>query len=119
TVWLALVSTVTVLLVTRPALDALILRQPGTLYAVAAAGDVANFYTVQVFNRTRRSTTFSIEVVEPRGATVTALGPLGRIDPDAIVESRVLVRAPHDALAGASTPVRFVVRSEGRIVQEV
>ncbi len=117
-VWLALVATVTTLLVTRADLDVLILRQPGTLYASLAGGDIANFYTVQAFNRTGHATDFAIEIVAPRGATVTALGPLGRIDPYGLVESRLLLRVPLAALAGASTPVRFAVRSEGH-VQEV
>jgi cytochrome c oxidase accessory protein FixG len=118
-VWLALVATVTVLLVTRPPLDVLILRQPGTLYAGVAGGDVANFYTVQAFNRTGRSMPFAVDVLEPRGVTVTVLGPPGVVDRYGTFESRLLVRAPRTALAGASTPVRFAIRSEGRILQEI
>jgi cytochrome c oxidase accessory protein FixG len=118
-VWLALVTTVTVLLVSRRDLDVLILRQPGTLYATLAGGEVANFYTVQALNRTSRQTPFDIEVVEPKQATLTAIGALGTVEPYGLQEGRLLLRVPETALAGPSTSVRFVVRRAGQVVQTI
>ncbi len=118
-VWLVLVTTVAALLATRPDLDVLILRQPGTMYATVAGGDVANFYTVQAFNRTGGAVAFAIEVAMPAGAVVTPLGPLGLVDPYGLLESRLLLRLPIASLGGASTPVRFVVRSQGQVVQQI
>ena len=118
-VWACLVVTVTTLLVTRPDLDVLILRQPGTLYATVAGGDVANFYTVQALNRTGRPAAFAVEILEPRGATITTLGSIGRVEPYGVAESRLLLRLPTTMLAGPSTPVKFAIRSEGRLVQEI
>jgi cytochrome c oxidase accessory protein FixG len=118
-VWTGLVVTVVTLLVTRPGLDVLILRQPGTMYATLAGGDIANFYTVQALNRTGRPEAFAIGVVDPRGATVTLLGPTGHVDPYAVAETRILLRVPPQALSGASTRVTFAVQSHGRMVQQV
>ena len=119
TVWLVLVSAVSVLLVSRRPLDVLILRQPGTMYTTVGAGDVANFYNVQAFNRTAQATTFAIDVIDPAGATLTTLGPLNEVAPYALLEGRLLVRVPAAALTGASTPVRFAVRTERGVVQTV
>ena len=114
-VWVVLLAAATTLLVTRRAVDVLVLRQPGTLYATLATGDVANFYQVQAFNRTARPATFTIEVSSPKGATLTTLGQVGRIDAYGQLDGRVMLQVPRTALAGASTPVRFVVRtSDGR-----
>jgi cytochrome c oxidase accessory protein FixG len=118
-VWLALVTTVSVLLVSRRDLDVLILRQPGTLYATVAGGEVANFYTVQALNRTSSHTPFDIEVVEPKQATLTAIGELGAVEPYGLLEGRLLLRLPETALAGPSTSVRFVVRRAGQVVQTI
>ena len=118
-VWMALVATVITLLATRPALDVLILRQPGTMYTTVAGGDFANFYTVQALNRTRRATMFAIQAVAPRGATVTMLGPAGEVGPYGVAETRILLRVPSGSLTGASTPVTFAIRSEGLVVQQV
>ena len=118
-VWLLLVAVVTIVQARRADLDVLILRQPGTLYTTVAGGDVANFYNVQAFNRTGSGRRFTIEVVEPAGATVTSLGELGTVAPYGLSEGRVMLRVPSRALAGASTPVRFAVRSDKEIVQVV
>lgn len=118
-VWLVLVAAVTLLLAGRRNLDVLILREPGTLYATAGAGEVANFYNVQALNRTRHRTSFSIEVVEPAGATVTTLGRLNEVGPYGLVEGRLVLRVPTSALGGPSTPVRFAVRTNEGVVQTI
>ena len=74
TVWLLLVTASTILLATRPDLDFVVLRQPGTLYATVAGGDLANFYTLQAMNRSAHPAPITIDVVEPVGGTVTVLG---------------------------------------------
>jgi hypothetical protein len=118
-VWLVLVSAVAALLVSRRDLDVQILRQPGTLYATLATGEVANFYDVQAFNRTARPASFTIEVTEPRGAALTPLGALDRVDAYGQVDGRLVLRLPTAALTGPSTPVRFAVRSGDGAVQMI
>jgi cytochrome c oxidase accessory protein FixG len=118
-VWLVLLSSAVLLLAMRRDLDVLVLRQPGTLYQTVTGGDLANFYNVQAFNRTGRSQAFTIEIAEPRGATVVTLGPFGDVGPYGLIESRLLVRVPPDALVGPSTPVRFLVRADNQVVQTI
>jgi cytochrome c oxidase accessory protein FixG len=118
-VWLGLVAAVILVLVLRRDLDVVILRQPGTLYATAGAGEIANFYSLQALNRTSRTTPFAIEVVEPGGAIVTVLGHPGEVEPYGLFEGRLLLRIPTDSLAGASTPVRFAVRTGHGVVQTI
>jgi cytochrome c oxidase accessory protein FixG len=116
-VWLVLIATAATLLVTRRDVDVLVLRQPGTLYATLATGDVANFYQVQAFNRTGRPASFTIDVREPRGATLTTLGRVDRVDAYGQLDGRVMLQLPVSALAGPSTPVRFVVRTDRGVEQ--
>jgi cytochrome c oxidase accessory protein FixG len=118
-VWLVLAVTVSVLLAGRRDLDVLILRQPGTLYATVPGGEIANFYDVQAFNRTPRQAQFTVEIVEPRGATITTLGQVGEVEAYGLSEGRLLLRVPASELAGASTPVRFAVRTPDGVVQTV
>lgn len=112
-VWLLLAGTLTYLLATRPDLGVLVLRQPGTLYTTLPSGELANFYTLQAFNRTNRPVRFSIEVVEPRGATVMPIGTLDEVKPHGLLEGRFILQAPASALDGSSTPVRLSVHIEG------
>jgi len=108
--WVVLVGLVGTLLVRRDGLDVLILRQAGTLHATLPDGTVANFYTVQVFNRTGQRLPFEIRAVEPTGATVTRLGLAPEVKPNALVEGRLLLAIPVGSLTATATPVRFAVR---------
>ena len=118
-VWLVLLGAGIFMLATRPALDVVILRQPGTLYATLAGGDLANFYTVEALNRSSDAAAFTIDVVEPRGATVTTLGPSPEVPAYGVLDARLLLRVPETSISGASTPVKFAIRSNGRVVQHI
>jgi cytochrome c oxidase accessory protein FixG len=118
-VWVVLVGAGLFLLATRSDLDLVILRQPGTLYATVAGNEIANFYTVEALNRTDRPAPFSIEVLEPRGATVTTLGGASEIPANGVLDARLLLRLPASSISSPSTAVTFVVRSNGRIVQQI
>lgn len=119
-VWLCLVTTVTWIVASRPALDVTTLRQPGTLFASLDAGRVGNFYNVQVFNRTGDTVAFEIRVVEPAGAVVTPLGLDFEVGPHAQLEGRMLVAVAQAALgARQSVPVRLEVRAGGDVIQHL
>jgi polyferredoxin len=118
-VWVALVATGVFLLATRPDLDLVILRQAGTLYASVGSDEIANFYNVEALNRTSFPARFTVEVIEPRGATVTTLGAAPEIPANGVLDTRLLVRIPSSSIHAPSTPVTFVVRSNGRTVQQI
>jgi cytochrome c oxidase accessory protein FixG len=118
-IWLLLALSVGTLIASRPAVDVLILRQPGTLYASVDNDGIANFYNIQVINRTGRSHTLDYDVESPAGVEIVSLGSLDRIDPHGLIESRLLLRAPRSALAGASTPVRVAVKLDGQPLMTV
>jgi len=119
TLWLVLISIVSTLLFERPDIDVLVLRQPGTLFTTMTEGEVANFYSVQAFNRTATARTFHLEVVEPRGATITLLGKQDQVAPYSLSESRMLVHVPASALSGTTTPIKIVVRADGVLAQKI
>jgi cytochrome c oxidase accessory protein FixG len=118
-VWLVLLGIVAVVQAGRRDVDVLILRQPGTIYNTVAGGDVANFYNVQVLNRTGKGRQVRIDVAAPAGGTVTPLGELDHVGPYGLLEGRVMVRLPPQALAGASTPLRFEVRTDEGVAQVI
>jgi cytochrome c oxidase accessory protein FixG len=118
-VWTALASGSAFLLATRPDLDFVVLRQPGTLYANVAGGDLANFYALEAMNRSDRATPISIEILEPAGATVTVLGSSSVVPAYGALDARFLVRLPPSAVHSGTTPVRFAVRSNGRTLQQI
>ena len=118
-VWLVLFGAAVTLIARRPEMDVLILRQPGTLQTTLDNGDVSNFYNVQVINRTRQAYTLTYRVIEPRGGSITPLGPIGDVAPYGLVQSRFLLRLPRAAVQGTSTPVRIEVRHGRQLVDTV
>ena len=111
--WAVLVAVVITLLVRRESLDVLILRQAGTLHATLPDGTIANFYTVQLFNRTGTALPFEIRAVDPAGARVTRLGLATEVGPHALLEGRLLLSLPPERLTGAATAVHFDIRVGG------
>ena len=117
-IWIVLVTVVTVLVARRPALDVVVLRQPGTLFATLPDGRIGNFYNVQVFNRTGAVIPFAIVAAEPRTADLTPLGLPGHVGPHALNEGRLLVSVPAaDVVPGV--PVRFEVVVAGKVVDHI
>lgn len=118
-VWLVLVTSVTVLIAKRPDLDVLVLRQPGTLSATVGEDTVANFYNVQVINRTNRPQLLEFRVTSPEDAHVVPLGPIEHAGPNALLDSRLLIEIPTKHLTGPATPVTLEVRSNGVLVDTI
>jgi cytochrome c oxidase accessory protein FixG len=115
-VWLVLVAVVAGVLARRQALDVVVLRQPGTLFATLPTGDVANFYNVQVFNRSRDLQPYDLVVTSPPGGSVTPLGLASRVAAHDLVEGRLLVTLPQ-ALGTGNQPLTFELRAGGRVVE--
>jgi hypothetical protein len=86
------------------------------LFTTTSEGRIANFYTLQAFNRTSRPLRFSLDVLEPRGATIRPLGTLDRVGAHTLVEGRFLLEAPPASLTGPTTAVRLAVRANGTSV---
>jgi cytochrome c oxidase accessory protein FixG len=118
-VWVVLLATATTLIARRPDVGVLVLRQPGTLQATLAHGDVGNFYDVQVINRSSREHSLTYTVVQPEGATLTPLGQIHDVPPYGSLDGRFLVGVPADRVSGTSTPVRIEVRSGDQLVGTV
>lgn len=109
-VWLVLVSVVVTLVVLRSDLDVLIVRQSGSLWVNTEDG-VANFYNMQVINKTDDVQQMSVDIAEPKGAIVTVLGPLRSIEPNSIAKGRLLVVVPDRVRMTENSSVTLVVRS--------
>jgi polyferredoxin len=112
-VWLLLIAMAGIMLVRRPAVDVLILRQAGALFAEQPNGDVVNHYTVQVFNRSGSARDVTIRALAPAGASVRPLAPFQRVGAHAMQEGQLLLTVPRTSLEGPATRVRFEVRDEG------
>jgi cytochrome c oxidase accessory protein FixG len=118
-VWAVLVASVVTLLALRADVDVVIFRQPGTLYTAVDENSIANFYNIQVINRTGRTRALEYRLPDVPGAIISPLGPAGEVAPNELLESRLLVRVPRGSLTGTTTPLRFEVLADGQVVSTV
>jgi cytochrome c oxidase accessory protein FixG len=100
----------------RSTLDVNLLRDRNPLFVTLSDGTIRNGYTFKIMNRARADRQFVLTLEGISGATLSVLGGPTDTDrlaletaPDKVETFRVFVRAPRGALAGESTPLRFVL----------
>lgn len=118
TVWALLVGLVLTLFVNRPDMESIILRQPGTLYQTVGNDRIANFYTIQLINKTFGQKNVEVRILSPEGSTITALSDYSAIQPQSVQHGRCFVSIPKTALHGAYNTVKFGVFVNGQLVRE-
>jgi len=112
TVWVLLVSVVATMFVLRNDLDVLIVRQSGSLWTTTASG-VANFYNLQIINKSLDTRDIQIAIIEPKGATATVLGNVSTIASNTIVKGRIMVIVPDSLRTAENSRVTLAVISNG------
>jgi cytochrome c oxidase accessory protein FixG len=113
-IWLVLIGTAATLIASRPDLDVLILRQPGTLFTELPGDAIGNFYNVQVVNRTAERHVLTFRAIAPDGATITELGDIHDARPHGLVEGRLLLSVPAARLSGPASRVTFEILADGQ-----
>jgi cytochrome c oxidase accessory protein FixG len=118
-VLLVLLTTVSYLFATRPDLDILILRQPGTMFEKSGTNNYVNFYIFQGINKTYNDLPVEIRLIAPQEGSITMLGTLSPIIHQTAKELRFILSLPKRQLTSSQTKVRFALVSNGKIIKEV
>lgn len=117
-VWALLVTLVITLFVQRPDMESIILRQPGTLYQTVGNDRIANFYTIQLINKTFSDKNVELRVISPANAVIQPLSEYDKLKPQSVVHGRCFVSIPKSELRGAYNTVKFGVFENGKLVRE-
>ncbi len=114
-----LLTTVSYLFITRPDLDVLILRQPGSMFQKMGTDEYANFYIFQGINKTYKDIPIEIQLVSPKQGKITLLGSLSTITNQTSKEMRFILTLPQNELTSSQTKVKFALVSNGKILKEI
>lgn len=106
------------LLISRPALDATLLRTPGQLTTREADGRVSNLYALEIINKTYRPLPVRLRVNYP-GATVRFVQPLTQVPPGELTKTMVFISLPQAALKQHNAPIHIEVLSGDKIVDDI
>ncbi|MCS6808943.1 MAG: cytochrome c oxidase accessory protein CcoG [Candidatus Kapabacteria bacterium] len=116
---LVMITVFTALFLRRPQTEAVVLRQPGTLFQRVADDKIANFYTVQVINKTFQPKTLEVRIVEPQQATLIALTDNRTVPAQHVWHGRFLIVLPATVLYNPSTTITLAVLTDATLVKEV
>lgn len=89
-VWLLLMSIVVTLFAMRKDLDVVVLRQEGTTWVTSSDG-IANFYRLQLINKSSQKLTYTIRIASPQGYALKMLGMPTAITSGQILKGRFIV----------------------------
>lgn len=106
------------LLVSRPALDVMVLRAPGQLFQREANGQIANLYSVEVINKTYRALPIRFRLSHP-AAKLRFVQPLPRIRPGELTKTMFFIILPETALRQTNTPLTLDILSGNAVVDQV
>jgi cytochrome c oxidase accessory protein FixG len=114
-----LIALFLVLVFTRPAVEAMFLRAPGSLFMRTADGKVENLYTLKLVNKTMRTLPVELKLEDSAGQLEIMGDKNLVVPPGKLAETSVLIQLDPEKLTGATTKLRVGVYSEGKRVQTV
>ncbi len=111
-----LIALFLVLIFTRSAIDATLLRAPGGLFQENADGRISNLYTVKVINKSQQDMAVTFRV-EGRGGEIKILGSSEFVVPrEKLGQTSALVLLDRASLTGSKTRIQIGVYAAGRKV---
>ena len=114
-----LISLFLVLVFTRPAVEAMFLRAPGSLFMQAADGKIENLYTLKLVNKTMRELPVELKLENTPG-TLRVMGDEHLVVPGGkLLQTSVLIQLAPETLTGATTKLNVGVYSNGKRMQTV
>lgn len=115
-VWCVFILAVGVLFATRSDLDVVLLRQPKSTWTTMADG-TANFYSLNIINKTSEELPYELIVVSPTGYTIKPLALPGTVKAEQKMEGRfIIVRAAARNGVG-DEKIQLVLRSRGSVLR--
>ncbi len=82
-------------------------------------GRVANFYNIELINKTYDDINLELKVISPQNGTITPLGQISPLLKQTEKSARFFMALPENELQGVQTKVKFGIYSEGKLLKEV
>jgi len=113
-----LLIVLSVLLMTRSAIQTTILRTPGVLYQDAGDGNLTNLYNIKVINKTLESKPIELRLKSPTGE-ISMVGGEMVVPGGALKEAVFFVKIKKETVHLTSTPIVIDVISGGEVLEEI
>jgi cytochrome c oxidase accessory protein FixG len=119
-VLLSLLSLIFFMLLTRPAIEATILKVPGQLYQEQPNNRISNLYNIQFINKTYQEADVNLVVKDIDDAEITRVGEEDLIIPaSGTVDGVFFIEIPRSALTEMKMRLIVQIINNGEVVDEV
>lgn len=107
------------LVFTRPAVEAMFLRAPGSMFMPTSDGRIENLYLLKLVNKTMRDLPVELKL-EGTAGQLEVMGEKNLVVPAGrLLETSVLIQLDSATLTGATTKLKVAVYSNGKLMQTV
>ena len=103
---------------TRTPFEAIILRQPGTLYQTMNDSTYSNMYQYKLVNKTLQPTSFHIKIIKPEG-NVSMVGKNHKLPEQGIIEGRFFAQFHKKNIQLGKTKIIFGIYSDTTQIETV
>jgi len=119
-VLLSLLSLIFFMLLTRPAIEATILKVPGQLYQEQPDNRISNLYNIQFINKTYQEADVNLAVKDIEDAEITRVGEEDLVIPaSGTVDGVFFIEIPRSALTDMKMRLIVQIINNGEVVDEV
>jgi len=116
-VLLGLLTFATVTLITRPDIDAVVLRTRGVLYQEAGTDSLINLYNITAINKTRFDKQISVKLESLKGRIILVGGEMN-ILPGSRSKAMIIVKMAKKDITNTNMEYEIVVIMEEEVIQE-
>ena len=103
-------------LLTRPSLEATILRTPNTIYQIKDDNTLSNLYNIKIVNKTYQDMDVEIKAISPEG-NIEIAGAKPYIKQHGLYESVFIFFLDKSKITGEKTEVEFGIYSNGELIE--
>jgi hypothetical protein len=117
--WTVLISVLGYLTLTRPIVDATILRAPGQLYQQKDDSTFTNLYTINLVNKSFDNHNLELKVTSPQNASITLIGKPLSVMQAATSDGAFFIQLPESEVRNMKTPVMIDVLADGKKISSM
>lgn len=115
-----LVFSIFYMLLTRPEIEATILKVPGQLYQEQPGNRISNLYNIQFLNKTYEDVDLKLKVKDIEGATIRRVGEEGlHIRGGERIDGVFFIELPKSAVKKMKTKIVVQLIEDGKVIDEV
>lgn len=115
---LALLLTLTILIITRKDFQTTLIRQRGSTYQMDETGHITNIYEVNLLNKTHHSFHIRFRLEKPVGDIKTVKEQL-ILKPESELKERLIIRYPRKYIGNGSKKIKVLIYGNGKKIQTI